>query len=347
MEKIPHSRPTLYEEEALAAAEVVRSGNIAQGERVKKFEEELARYIGVKGAVLTNSGSSALHLGLVAMGIGEGDEVLMPSYVCSALLNAVYLTGARPRLCDIEPDTFNISVSSIEDNRTENTACVIVPHMFGSPADLERIKDLGIPVVEDCAQSLGARYGDLRTGSIGTLGMLSFYACKMITSGEGGALVSDDEEVLRIARDRRDYDEKEHYKLRYNYKMTDIQAAVGLVQLERADEFVRVRKEIASGYHAAFSGLDLELPEGEFDHVYYRYVLATDRDLGEVISRIGESGVTAARPVFKPLHRYLEIRSGFKNTDRAYSTLFSVPIYPSLTQEERKKVVSAVESVFG
>jgi perosamine synthetase len=341
-ELIPHSRPTLGEEEALAVAEVVRSGYIAQGDKVREFEEELARFVGVKGAVATNSGSSALHLGLLGMGISPGDDILVPSYVCSALLNAVYQVGARPTLCDIETESFNISVESIEDNKTDDTKAVIVPHMFGSPADLEKIEKLGIPVIEDCAHSIGAKYGDKRVGGIGRFSILSFYACKMMACGEGGALLSDDEEVLRIARDRRDYDEKDHYKVRYNYKMSDIQAALGLIQLNKLPDFVQRRKEIALGYNGAFADLGIELPQGEFDHVYYRYVLRAEKDVSEIISRIQEKGVMSTRPVFKPLHRYLELRSGFKNTDRAYSTALSIPIYPSLTEEEHDKVKKAV-----
>jgi dTDP-4-amino-4,6-dideoxygalactose transaminase len=341
---IPHSRPTLGEEEALAVAEVVRSGYISQGDKVREFEEELARFIGVKGAVATNSGSSALHLGLLAMGISPGDEVLIPSYVCSALLNTVYQVGASPNLCDIESESFNISCESIEDSRTEDTKAVIVPHMFGSPADLEKIEKLGIPIIEDCAQSIGAKYGDKRVGSIGRFSILSFYACKMMACGEGGALLSDDEEILRIARDRRDYDEKEHYKVRYNYKMSDIQAALGLVQLKKLPDLVQKRKEIALRYNGAFSDMDLELPKGEFDHVYYRYVVKARNDVSEIISKIKEKGVMAERPVFKPLHRYLELRSGFKNTDRVYSTALSIPIYPSLTEEEQKQVIETVSN---
>ncbi|MFC1548572.1 DegT/DnrJ/EryC1/StrS family aminotransferase [Candidatus Omnitrophota bacterium] len=336
---IPHSRPTLGKEEAQAVEEVVRSGYIAQGDKVKEFEDELARFVGVKGAVVTNSGLSALHLGLVAMGIGPGDEVLLPSFVCSAILNAVYQTGAGPNLCDVELESFNISSESIKDTRTDNARAVIVPHMFGSPADLEKIEGTGIPIIEDCAHSIGAMYGDKRVGSVGRFSILSFYACKMIACGEGGAFLSNDEDLLQIARDRRSYDEKDHYKLRYNYKMTDIQAALGLVQLKKFPEMIKKRKELAARYDEAFKDMDIKLPRGEFDHVYYRYVIRTEKDM----SGIKEKGVMAGKPVFKPLHRYLELRSGFKNTDRAYSTSLSIPIYPSLTEEEQGRVIEAVK----
>ncbi len=339
---IPHSRPTLGEEEAQAAAEVIRSGHIAQGEKVKEFEGKLARFIGVKGAVCVNSGTSALHLGLIAMGIGPEDIVLLPSFVCSAPLNAIYHTLAEPRLCDIEPESFNISLESVEDNRTEETKAVIVPHMFGAPADLQKIEETGIPVIEDCAHSVGAAYGDRKVGSVGRFSILSFYANKMLACGEGGALLSDDEEILSRARDLRDYDEKEAYRVRYNYKMTDIQAAVGLVQLEKLPGMIEKRKGIASRYNEAFKDLDVVLPKAEFDHVYYRYVIRTGKDVQDIIRAGQEKGVTFARPVYRPLHRYLELRSGFRNADEAYSSALSIPIYPSLSGEEQEKVIDAV-----
>ena len=341
---IPHSRPALGDEELRAVSEIIKSGHIAQGDRVREFEERLARFVGVRGAVVTNSGTSALHLGLLAMGIGSGNEVLLPSYVCSAPLNAVYQTGAKPCFCDIEPESFNISLESIKDNITDAACAVIVPHMFGNPADMEKMEETGIPVVEDCAQSIGAMYGDRRTGSIGRFGILSFYANKMLACGEGGALLSGDEEILRLARDLRDYDEKEGYRIRYNYKMTDMQAAMGLAQLEKLPEFVRRRKEIAARYDEAFKDLDIVLPKGEFDHVYYRYVVRTKKDIAAVISQMNEKGVICKRPVYKPLHRYLELRSGFRNTDEAYSSCLSIPVYPSLSAEEQERIVDVVRA---
>ncbi|MEA3490187.1 MAG: DegT/DnrJ/EryC1/StrS aminotransferase family protein [Candidatus Omnitrophota bacterium] len=344
---IPHSRPTLGEEEINAVTEVIRSGHITQGEKVKEFEEELARFVGVKGAVATNSGTSALHLGLLALGLGKGDGVLLPSYVCSSPLNAIYQTGVQPVLCDIELESFNISLESIEDRRTENTKAVIVPHMFGSPADLEKIENAGVTVVEDCAHSIGALYGDRKTGSIGSFSILSFYINKMLACGEGGAILSNDEDMLNFARDRRSYDEKEDYKVRYNYKMTDMQAALGLVQLKKLPEMIKKRKEIAECYTVAFADLDIVLPRSEFDNIFYRYVIKTPKDIPNAIALLREKDVTCARPVFTPLHRYFELRSGFRNTDEAYSSALSIPIYPSLTEEEQLQVIEAVKETLG
>ncbi len=342
---IPHSKPTLGSEEIEAVSEVIRSGHIAQGDKAREFEKELARFIGVKGAVVTNSGTSALHLGLIAMGIGEDNEVLLPSYVCSAPLNTICQVRARPVLCDIELESFNVSMESIRNKMRDKTRAVIVPHMFGNPADLERIGETGVPVIEDCAHSIGAMFGHSRTGSIGSISILSFYANKMLACGEGGALLSNDEEILRKARDLRDYDEKENYKVRYNYKMTDMQAAVGLIQLKKLPGLIENRRETAKRYDEAFKDADIILPRGEFDHIYYRYVVRIKKDPAEAISSMKGKGIMCAKPVFNPLHRYFEMRSGFRNTDEAYSTALSIPIYPSLAEEEQERVIKAVSSI--
>lgn len=342
---IPHSRPSIGEDEALAAGDTVRSEQIAQGGKVSKFEEKLAEFVGVKGAVATNSGTSALQLGLMAMGVGADDDVVLPSFVCSAPLNAIYAAGANPKISEIEPESYNISLENLKDAKTKNTKAVIVPHMFGSPADLEKLESAGIPIVEDCAQSIGALYGKKKAGSVGRFGICSFYANKMMACGEGGVILSDDDDILSFARDRRDYDEKDDYKVRFNCKMTDIQAAIGLVQLGKLESFIARRKQIAARYDSGLKGLDIELPRGEFDHIYYRYVIKTRKDPEEVISAMLDKGVLCARPIFKPLHRYLEIRSGYRKTDEAYSTAVSIPIYPSLTDMEQGMVIGALKEV--
>ena len=340
---IPHSKPTLGAREARAVVATVKSGFIAQGSKVREFEKALARFVGVKDAVATNSGTTALHLGLLAMGIEKGDEVILPSYVCTAPLNAVYYTGATPVICDIDAGTFNILPESAADKKTKAAAAVIVPHMFGAPADIEEIEKAEVPVIEDCAHSIGARYGKKMVGSMGRFSICSFYANKMMACGEGGALLSNDQGIISAARDMRDYDNREDYKVRYNYKMSDVLAAIGLVQLAALPSMIQKRKKLAASYDKAFTGLGVGLPKGEFDHAYYRYVLRVKgTDIAALIASLRANGVAAAHPVFKPLHRYLELRSSYRNTDEAYYTSLSLPIYPSLTQAEQKIVIKAV-----
>ena len=183
---IPHSKPSLGLKEVAALMRVMQSGQIAQGTAVDVFEKELAQITGVKGAVAVSSGTAALHLGLLALGIGKGDEVLLPSYVCTALLNAIHYTHATPRLVDIHPDSFNIDASMVKKSLSKRSKAIIVPHLFGLPADLDDLLAMGVPVIEDCAHALGMSYHGKTVGGFGVFSFASFYATKLITTGEGG-----------------------------------------------------------------------------------------------------------------------------------------------------------------
>jgi perosamine synthetase len=206
---IPHSRPTLDKDDAAAVSAVLKSGHLSQGYQVSQFEKALAAFIGTKAGVAVSSGTAALHLSLLALKIGKGDEVILPSYVCTAPFNAVHLVSATPVIADIDRKTFNVDVPDLKKRITPRTKAIIVPHMFGLPADLDEILSLGIPVIEDCALSVGSRYKGQRTGSFGTLSIFSFYTTKMIATGEGGMVLCSREDIIDAVRDLRDYDEKE------------------------------------------------------------------------------------------------------------------------------------------
>lgn len=342
---IPHSKVILEEEDLASVIEVLRSGLLTQGEIVSSLETKIARFIGVKYAVAVNSGTAALHLTLLCLGIGDGSEVIIPSYVCTALLNAIHYVRATPVLVDIDPHTYNISVESTKRAITERTRAIIVPHMFGLPADIESIVSLGIPVIEDCAHSVGARFKGRYTGSFGLLSIFSFYATKMLGAGEGGMVLSDDLDLIETTRDLRDYDEKEIYTVRYNYKMTDIQAAVCESQLKKLSSFIERRKEIAGIYN---SGLDAAgarvpvVPEGR-EHIYYRYVIPVENPL-QFMEEMRKRGIECRRPVFKPLHRYLQL-SGYPMTDDVWERGVSVPIYPALKSEEAHLIVDTINAI--
>ena len=318
------------------------SGNLAQGEKVRQFEESVAAYVGLRGGVATSSGTSALHLGLLALGVGAGDEVLLPSYTCVALLHAVRYVGAIPRIVDIEPEGYNLCPQESRQRLTSRVKAVIVPHMFGMPADLAPLVSLGIPLIEDCAQALGGTYGSWPVGSFGMITICSFYATKMITTGEGGMLLSDSDIVLRRARELRDYDERATLETRFNYKMTDLQAAFGLSQLSQLSKFLEIRRELASRYSSALRNLPIMLPAGkpERTHAFYRYVIGVD-DAPRMARRLSRRGVVCKAPVFRPLHAYLE-QGGFPHSEAAMRTALSIPLYPSLREEEVDTVVSVV-----
>ncbi|MEI8173862.1 MAG: DegT/DnrJ/EryC1/StrS family aminotransferase [Deltaproteobacteria bacterium] len=340
---IPHSRPTLDQTDYENVLHVLRSGNLVQGEQVCGLEDTLSALIGVSGGVAVSSGTAALHLALLSLGIQKGDEVILPSFVCSAPLNAIRYTGAEPVIADVDRHTFNIDVHDLKRRITPKTKAVIVPHMFGLSADVDDIKSFGIPVIEDCAQSLGSRYKGAYTGSFGDLSIFSFYATKMIATGEGGMVLSNNESLTEIIRDFRDYDKKEHYNIRYNYKMTDIQAALGISQLNKLSFFIERRKYIADIYHHECKNCGFETPvvTSEGDHIYYRYVLLLDH-VDQFIHKMTQEGVACRRPVFKPLHRYLSL-SGYETTDWLWERAVSIPIYPSLMDNEISKIIEAVK----
>jgi dTDP-4-amino-4,6-dideoxygalactose transaminase len=344
MSPIPHSRPTLGPEEEAAVAAVLRSGQLAQGERVSAFEEALAAQAGVGGAAAVSSGTAALHLALLALGIGEGDEVIIPSFVCSALLHAVRVARAVPVPADIDGETLNITPREIQRRQTPRTKAVIVPHLFGLPADIRPIVALGVPVIEDCAQALGSRCEGAPVGGFGVLSVFSFYATKVICTGEGGMVAGNDARLLERIRDLRDYDEKEDDRLRYNCKLTDLQAALGLAQLRRLPELIARRREIAARYDTALRALPLFLPPRppRCEPNHYRYVVRTG-GIAALLAAGREAGIAYRRPVFKPLHRYLGL-TGYPETDAAFAQSLSLPIYPSLTEGELNTVIGHLQA---
>ncbi len=342
---MPHSRPTVDEADVRAVAAVLRSGQLAQGEVTRRFEQAVARVLGVRDGVATSSGTAALHLALLALGVGRGDEVILPSYTCAALLHAVRYVGATPKLVDLEPDGYNLCPAEVRRRVTRRTRAVVVPHMFGVPANLEALSGLGVPVVEDVAQALGATVRGRPVGSFGTVAVCSFYATKVITTGEGGMLLSDSEVVLRRAREMRDYDGRPDHRTRFNYKMTDFQAALGLSQLAKLGEFLERRRWLAGRYTAALEalGVPAQPPPPGRTPIYYRYVVRVP-DAAGVAARMRELGVECKPPVFRPLHRYLGL-GGFPRTEEAHRTALSVPLYPSLSEVEVQRVLAALGAV--
>jgi dTDP-4-amino-4,6-dideoxygalactose transaminase len=349
---IPHSRPSIDDSDIRAVTDVLRSGHLAQGPLVEQFEQRMAAYLGVAGGVAVNSGTSALEIALRVLDIGAGDEVILPSYVCAAPWLAVQRVGATARLVDIESDTYNIDAAAARRALNHQTRAIIVPHLFGLPADLTALERLGIPIIEDCAQTLGAFEQSRAVGSIGMLTICSFYANKLLCAGEGGMVLSRDVSLLERARMLREYDGAPSLRpAATNLKMTDLQAAIGLAQLERLPSFLERRMSLAQEYAAALNGAPAVpplVPAGR-SHVYYRFVIRLPelRDeaggLGHTIARFEARGVHCRKPVFRSLHRYLGTE-GFTASEEAERTALSVPLYPALTDEEVAQVVSALRA---
>jgi dTDP-4-amino-4,6-dideoxygalactose transaminase len=336
---IPHSRPTLGEEEIKAVATVIRSGHIAEGEVVSRFEKSFARKMGAQHAVAVSSGTAALHLVLQAMGIGPGDEVIIPSYVCAALLHAVQYTGAQPVPAEADPLTYNIDPDDVKKRISSRTSALIVPHIFGLAADLDSLLKLDVPIIEDCAQAAGGTYHQKPLGTFGDAAIFSFYATKMMATGEGGMVTSKSTEIIARIRDLKTYDGKAADTVRYNYKMTDMQAALGEAQLARLPDFIAQRKKIARKYRENFKLLNIRLPVEIDEHIYYRFVVGLETDCEGFIRKLAQKAIGCARPVFLPIHRHLK-KDGYPVTDKVWETSLSIPIYPSLDDNAIQQIIT-------
>ncbi len=339
---IPHSRPSIGREEKRAALRVLDSGFLAQGACVDEFEHRFARSVKRKYGVAVSSGTAALALALKALGMGDGKDVLVPSYTCAALLHALDFNGAHAVVADINPEDMNLCADSARKYRTRRTTAMIVPHLFGRAADMKALARLGLPILEDGTQALGAACFNKPVGSFGEAGIFSFYATKMITTGEGGMIVTDSLKLATCLRDMRDYDKKNNYRFRMNFKMTDLAAALGLEQLKKLPEFVRARRQAAETYSRGLSRAELALPEDskERPSVYFRYVVRVPRGAAALIESLNRRGLEAKSPIFKPLHRYLNLPDKkFPETARAMGDACSLPIFPGILPAALQRII--------
>ena len=341
---IPHSRPTLTEADAEAVARIVRGGGLAEGPEVAAFERAIAERLGVEDAAAVTSGTVALELALRELGISAGDDVLIPTYVCDALHHAVTRCGGTPVLVDADPATLSLSSLDAKRRITARTRAVIVPHAFGLATDVGAFAALGVPIVEDCAQALGAVIDGRPAGGRGQAAVCSFYATKLLTTGEGG-LVGGPRALVSLVRSTRDYDEHVDLLPRFNAKLTDLQAALGRSQLARFDAFLARRQAIAARYRAGLAGMPCRLPaDAGRRHVYHRFVVEIERPLDEVIAALERRGVVARRPVFRPIHQALGT-SGYPEAERLWARVLSLPCYPSLSDADVDTVVAALTAV--
>lgn len=335
---ITHSRPTLGPEDTDAVTAVLDSGQIAQGPRVAAFEEALAARLGRRGGAATSSGTAALAVALVALGVRPGDEVVLPAYGCSALGEAVRFAGASAVLADIGDD-LSVAPEDAFRRLSPRTRAVVVVHPFGFPVDVRPFLELGAPVVEDCAQALGAVRDGNPAGSMGTVTVCSFYATKVIAAGEGGMVLADDEALLWAARSTRDGGTGRGF----NFKMSDLTAALGLAQLARLEAFIARRRQIARRYDLAFDGR-LRRPPGTgpgIDPCCSRYVVRVP-DAVSFIEGVGRRGVQARRAVADPLVAGSD-PDEYPEAARAFAECVSLPIYPSLGDEGVARVIEAVD----
>jgi len=362
-EVIPLCRPYLSEEEELAAIEVLRSGWLMQGARTAEFEKLVAERVGARHAIALNSGTSALTLALMAAGIGPGDRTIVPSYSFVATANSTVHVGAEPVFVDIGADDCNIDPSRIEDAIDSTTRAIVVVHQFGFPADMEPILAVaekhGLLVVEDAACSLGSSYRGKQTGGFGDAACISFHPRKIVTTGEGGMLLTDSDETADRVRSLRNHGlpsstkKAECAEAGYNYRMTDIQAAIGIVQLGKLDEIIRLRTRLVERYTKAISQMSaFKLPTWPAGSVpnFQSFVAeladgSADRDA--LLAFMNGRGIGCG-PGICPIHMqpvYAEKHSAdhLPETLRAAERSFLLPLYPGMTDDELDFVVDSLK----
>ncbi|MCG2712349.1 MAG: DegT/DnrJ/EryC1/StrS family aminotransferase [Candidatus Omnitrophica bacterium] len=347
-ERIENSSSFIGVKERKALNAVLKSNFLAEGPQTEKFEREFAEYIGCRFAIAVSSGTTALHCALIALGVGVGDEVLAPNYTCRSILNAVQYANAKPVLCDVDKRTFNILPQEACKKKTSRTKAVIIAHMFGCPASVKEFRKIGVPIIEDCAQSIGAEYNGKLAGSFADMAIFSFEGTKTITTGEGGMVTTNS------ARLKKRFDAiKEPYGKdfmpKYTYRMSDLQAAVGCVQIKRLPEFIRRREQIARQYMNAFGNDERVqlpfIPKGA-RHTFHRFILTLkEPNLDQCLRKCQKKGVMVKRAI-KPyvLNQYLNISDrAFPNTQYIMKHCASVPIYPALKNQDVKKVIDALK----
>jgi perosamine synthetase len=341
--KIRLGDPALGEREVQAVAEVLETGMLTMGPKVPEFEALVARACGVEHAVAVSSGTAALHLAVLALGIGPGDEVMVPAYTFPATANVVALAGAKPVLVDVDPHTLDLDPAQIEV--TTRTKAILAVHLFGRPVDWAALPD-GVAVIEDAAGALGASWQGRPCGSLGALGCLSFHPRKIVTTGEGGAVTTSDESLADAVRELRNHGWKALGELPvpgFNYRISDVLCALGIPQLERLDDLHAARAGIAAGYSERLAGV-VETPsaaEGDV-HGWQAYVVLTDRR-DEALAALRAADIEAQIGTYA-LHRLgaFADQRRFPGADAAFERALALPFHTRVTETDQDRVATVL-----
>lgn len=351
---IPHNRPMVTDEDRSAVDTVLRTGRIASGEEVEELERDFDTIYGGGASCAVSSGTAALLVALRSLQLGSDPVVAVPTYSCSALLNAIFFAGGTPLVVDVSRNDLNMDLESLEGaiaRHGRSPDVVVAVHSFGAPADVQALSSVGAPVIEDCCQSLGGAIGAEPIGGFGAASVFSFYATKIVTGGHGGLVRDRDGVVAEAARDFRQFDLRTDYAPRFNVHMTDFQAAMVRSQLRRLDWIAERRRSIASRYLATLpTHVLVEAGIEEPGRMVYRFVvqLANQQRRDEVRSRLSEAGIQTIVPIerFELLHRYLGLEpAAFPVAEAMTDLTLSLPLYPGLSDAEVDHVVAALETV--
>ena len=355
-ERVSIADPDITEAEIDRVSEVLASGRLSGGETVPTFEEAFADYCGATHGVATNNGTTALQTALEALGIGDGDRVVTTPFSFVATANAVRHAGATPVFADIDPETYNIDPHAVEAviRDHDDVAAILPVHLYGLPAPMGHLADLAethdLALIEDAAQAHGAALDGDRVGTMGDAATFSFYPTKNMTTGEGGMVTTDRDDVARRASRFVDHGRDEHYHhvtLGHNFRMSDMNAAIGLEQLRKVPAYTEARQETAARYDSALANSPLEaptVPDG-YEHVYHQYTVRTD-DRARFSDHLERYGIDSAVYYPAPIHEqpaYDHVGTSSPVAETAADEVLSIPVHPNMTTENVQRVVTALE----
>jgi perosamine synthetase len=360
--------PLFSKKESIYISDVLESHQIAEGQFTKRLEESFANFIGTKHCVAVSSGTSALHLALLSLGIKSGDEVIIAPYTFISTSNACLYVGAKPVFVDIDPKTYNITPDLIEEKITNRTKAIIPVHIWGHPCEMKEIMEIArsnnLHVIEDASHAHGAEYHGKRVGSFGQVNCFSLYATKIITSAEGGLVTTDSEPIAKkitILKRLGEVGRYDHKEIGYNYKISDVHAAIGLAQLEKIDRFIKSRRENASYLTKLLSefkdSIDLPYEEKDVKHAYFYYTLMLKPEILRKIDRdtfdkmLRAENITPTSYYDKPLHlqdayKFLGYKKGdFPVTEDVCKKSLCLPVHPALGRNDMKDIYEAIKKI--
>jgi dTDP-4-amino-4,6-dideoxygalactose transaminase len=352
------AKPLIGEEEKSAVMRVLDSGMLASGPRTEEFEKKFAEYVRTKYAIATTSGTTALHLGLLALGVTRGDEVILPAFSFIATANSALFCDAVPVFCDVDPKTFNIDPEKIEKRITRKTKAIMPVHLYGQSADMKPIQEIAekhdLCVIGDACQAHGAAYDGKMVGSFGDVECFSFYPTKNMTTGEGGMITTNNEECADLMISLRNHGREktkwgyEHGRLGYNYRMTDIGAAIGLEQLKKLPRNIQMRQHNADYFDRHLVTVEIPYVIPKATHAYHQYtVKSKNRDGLTQDLKKNEIGFGIYYP--QPLHSYKHLKKYAHNdlniSEKLGAEVVSLPVHPGLTKEELEKIVDVINTV--
>ena len=334
--EIPHSRPWITKADRLAVEQTLCSGQLAHGQATEVFEKEFADYLGSQHAVSCASGTVGFIIALKALGVGPGDAVIVPTYVCQSILAAVRNTGASPQICDVNENGV-LTRDTLAAHVNENTAAILAVHILGRQCDVESLQSFGVPVIEDVCQSFGLTIGGRAAGTLGTMAFFSFHATKCLTTGEGGMVVCNDAGLAQRVRAERDG--------MFSF-MSDMQAALGSAQLSRYSEFLERRRQLWQRFIAVEKEAGIEIDRAN-ENFPFRLIVRNDAPFAELRRAFLAHGVHVRKGVDQMLHRVVGLDDKlFPNAVKVFENTVSVPFYPALKNGEAGQVVQAMKRVF-